>query len=105
MFGANRLILRLLACGLFLCCFVSLTFLRPEPSRARAIPPALRFRLDSTQSKFIAHGMRGGLFWFKGHEHLVAARDFSGEAVLDPGQITASSLQLIVKTESMAETS
>jgi len=49
--------------------------------------------------------MRGGLFWFKGHEHLVAARDFSGEAVLDPGQITASSLQLIVKTESMAETS
>jgi len=49
--------------------------------------------------------MRGGLFWFKGHEHLVAAHDFSGEAVLDTGQITASSLQLIVKTESMAETS
>src|SRR6266404_2423598 len=65
----------------------------------------MRFNLDSSQSKFIAHGLRGGLLWFKGHEHLVAARDFSGEAVLDPGQITASSLQLIVKTESMAETS
>lgn len=64
-----------------------------------------RYRLDSSQSKFIAHGLRGGLLWLKGHEHLVAAREFSGEAQLDSVSLAASSLQLIVKTDSMAETS
>lgn len=64
-----------------------------------------RFRLDPTQSKFIAHALRGGLLWFKGHEHLVAAREFSGEAQLNADSLAASSLQLTVKTESMAETS
>jgi polyisoprenoid-binding protein YceI len=64
-----------------------------------------RFRLDSDQSKFIAHGLRGGLLWFKGHEHLVAAREFSGEAQMSPDKITPASLQLTVKTDSMVETS
>jgi polyisoprenoid-binding protein YceI len=64
-----------------------------------------RFRLDAGQSKFIAHALRGGLLWFKGHEHLVAAREFSGEAQLTPDKISPASLQLTVKTESMAETS
>ena len=64
-----------------------------------------RFRLDSSQSKFIAHALRGGLFWFKGHEHLVAAREFSGEAQMSPDKITPASLQLTVKTDSMVETS
>jgi len=65
----------------------------------------LRFRLDPTQSKFIAHAQRGGLLWFKGHEHLVAARDFSGEAQLNSESIAASSLQLTVQSDSMEETS
>jgi polyisoprenoid-binding protein YceI len=64
-----------------------------------------RYRLDASQSKFIAHALRGGLFWFKGHEHLVAAREFSGEVVLSPGTITPASLLLTVKTDSMVETS
>lgn len=64
-----------------------------------------RYRLDSSQSKFIAHALRGGLFWFKGHEHLVAAREFSGEAQLNSASLAASSLQLSVRTDSMVETS
>lgn len=64
-----------------------------------------RFRLDSSQSKFIAHTIRGGLLWFKGEEHLVAAEEFSGEARLSPGDIKGASLQLTVQTESMVETS
>jgi polyisoprenoid-binding protein YceI len=64
-----------------------------------------RFQLDSSQSKFIAHALRGGLLWFKGHEHLVAAREFSGEAQMSPDKITPASLQLTVKTDSMVETS
>jgi polyisoprenoid-binding protein YceI len=78
---------------------------------AQARPPGSqaisnhRFRLDSSQSKFIVHALRGGLLWFKGHEHLVAAREFSGEAQMSPEKITPASLQLTVKTDSMVETS
>jgi polyisoprenoid-binding protein YceI len=68
-------------------------------------PEAIRFRLDSGQSKFIAHAQRGGLLWFKGHEHLVAAREFTGEAQITAGTMTPATLQLAVKTDSMAETS
>jgi polyisoprenoid-binding protein YceI len=67
--------------------------------------PIHRFRLDAGQSKFIAHALRGGLLWFKGHEHLVAAREFSGEARFTANEITASSLELIVRADSMVETS
>jgi polyisoprenoid-binding protein YceI len=64
-----------------------------------------RYRLDSSQSKFIAHAMAGGLLWFKGHDHLVAVRDFTGEAQLTPDQINTASLQIDAKTASMIETS
>ena len=76
---------------------------KARPSRPQAT--SQRFRLDSGQSKFIAHGLRGGLLWFKGHEHLIAAREFSGEAQITPDKITPASLQLTVKANSLAETS
>jgi polyisoprenoid-binding protein YceI len=66
---------------------------------------AARYRLDPRQSTFIAHALRGGLLWFKGHEHLVAAREFSGEVQLSPDSLATSSLLLSVQTESMVETS
>src|SRR5215210_5309376 len=74
-------------------------------ARSRATSETIRFRLDAGQSKFIAHALRGGLLWFKGHEHLVAAREFGGEAKLNADSLAASSLQLSVRTDSMAETS
>ena len=77
----------------------------PASSPARQAAATVRFRLDPSQSKFIAHAQRGGLLWFKGHEHLVAAREFSGEAKLNTDSLAASSLQLTVKTDSMEETS
>jgi polyisoprenoid-binding protein YceI len=79
--------------------------------RAAARQPASKaistqfFRLDPSQSKFIAHALRGGLLWFKGHEHLVAAREFTGDAEITPERITPASLRLTVKTGSMVETS
>lgn len=72
---------------------------------AQQVDRIQRYKLDSGQSKFIAHGLRGGLLWFKGHEHLVAAREFSGEARVNPDSLAASSLQLTVRSESLAETS
>jgi len=84
----------------------------PRPALvAQACPAVLqgmstqRFQLDAGQSKFIAHALRGGMLWFKGHEHLVAAREFFGEAQITPDKITPASLQLTVKTDSMVETS
>jgi polyisoprenoid-binding protein YceI len=76
-----------------------------ETAFARQSTTGARFQLDAAQSKFIAHALRGGLLWFKGHEHLVAAREFSGEAQLTPGNTTPASLQLSVRTASMVETS
>jgi polyisoprenoid-binding protein YceI len=64
-----------------------------------------RYRLDASNSKFIAHALSGGLLWFKGHDHLVAVREFTGEAQLDPDSIAASSLQITAKAASMEETS
>jgi polyisoprenoid-binding protein YceI len=66
---------------------------------------AQRYTLDASHSKFIAHALRGGLFWFKGHDHLVAVREFTGEAQLNPDSIAASSLVITAKTVSMEETS
>lgn len=66
---------------------------------------ARHFTLDYTQSSFIAHAQRGGLLWFKGHDHLVAARVFTGQARLVANNLASSSLQLNVKTDSMEETS
>jgi len=63
-----------------------------------------RYRLDASQSKFVAHAFAGGLLWFKGHDHLVAARDFSGEAQITIDSVNPASLQLVVKSDSMAET-
>src|SRR5256714_6597390 len=77
------------------------------PARASNAHPAAttRYRLDASQSKFIAHALRGGLLWFKGHDHLVAVREFSGEAQLDRSSLAASSLEITAKTSTMEETS
>lgn len=75
-----------------------------RPPAAQAISTH-RFRLDPSRSKFIAHALRGGLLWFKGHEHLVAASDFTGEAQFSPDKMSSASLQLAVTTDSMVETS
>lgn len=75
----------------------------PALAKTPAVAPT-RYRLDAAQSKFIAHAQRGGLFWFKGHDHLVAARDFSGDAEITPDAINPASLSLVVKSASMAET-
>jgi polyisoprenoid-binding protein YceI len=65
----------------------------------------VRYRLDASRSKFIAHALAGGLLWFKGHDHLIAVREFTGEAQFSTESITASSLEIVAKTASMEETS
>ncbi len=61
--------------------------------------------LEPSQSKFTAHALAGGLLWFKGHDHLIAIPDFSGEAMLTPETINPASLKITAKAGSMVETS
>jgi len=63
-----------------------------------------RFVLDASQSKFIAHAHKGGLLWFKGHDHYLVARKFSGEVQMTPEQISPASLHLVVQADSLEET-
>ena len=72
--------------------------------RAAAQQPAAVYRLDAARSKFIIRAFAGGVLWFKGHDHFVAARDFAGEARLTPGSVSPASLNLTVRADSLAET-
>jgi polyisoprenoid-binding protein YceI len=62
------------------------------------------YALDSSQSKFVARAFAGGLLWFKGKDHLVAVREFTGQAQITPGSITPASLEITAKAASMVET-
>ncbi len=64
-----------------------------------------RYTLSAAESKFIAHALAGGLLWFKGHNHLIAVREFTGEAQLTPNSITPAALNITAKAASMVETS
>jgi polyisoprenoid-binding protein YceI len=63
-----------------------------------------RYRLDSSQSRFMVRAFSGGLLWFKGHDHFIAVRDFTGEAQLTPGAISPASLRMTIRADSLVET-
>ena len=71
----------------------------------RAVPrQSAVYKLDAARSKFMIRAFAGGLLWFKGHDHFVQARDFTGEARLTPGSVSPASLTLDVRAASLAET-
>jgi polyisoprenoid-binding protein YceI len=77
-----------------------------EPVSAESETPALlRFEIDSSRSKFIVKASRGGLAWFKGHDHHIAVRDFSGRAELTMDALNPASLGMTVRASSLEETS
>jgi polyisoprenoid-binding protein YceI len=63
-----------------------------------------RYRIDASQSKFMVTAPRGGLAWFKGHNHYLAVRDFSGEAGLSLDALNPASLQMTIRADSLEET-
>ena len=65
---------------------------------------AVSYRIDASRSKFMVRAFAGGLLWFKGHDHFIAVRDFSGEATLTPDAVTPASLVLRVRADSLEET-
>jgi polyisoprenoid-binding protein YceI len=67
-------------------------------------PATVTYNLDPARSKFMANANASGLLWFKGHDHHLAASDFSGRVELTPQTITPASLRLVVKAASLHET-
>lgn len=70
-----------------------------------AAAPPLRFEIDPSRSKFMVTAHRGGLLWFKGHDHHIAVRDFSGHAELTLDALNPASLEMTVRATSLEETS
>ncbi len=66
---------------------------------------SVRYVIDAKASKFFAHGLRGGLFWFKGHEHVIQVKEFGGEATITTGSIVPATLQVTAQAGSLEETS
>jgi len=67
--------------------------------------PALRFEIDPSRSKFMVKASRGGLLWFKGHDHHIAVRDYSGRAELTLDALNPASLSMTIRAASLEETS
>lgn len=63
-----------------------------------------RYRLDASQSNFMVRAFSGGVLWFKGHDHFIRVRDFTGEAQLTPGAINPASLHITIRAASLEET-
>lgn len=78
----------------------------PSPDKAESRPyyALVTYRIDPSRSKFLVHANRTGLAWFKGHSHLIAVRDFSGEASLTLDVLNPASLEMRIKADSLEET-
>ena len=67
------------------------------PGSLLGAPAKVTYILDASQSKFMAHANAGGLLWFKGHNHHLAASEFTGQVELTPESVTPASLRLVVR--------
>ncbi len=63
-----------------------------------------RYQIDPSQSQFMVHAFRGGLLYFKGHDHFIKVGDFSGTVELTPSVVSPASLNMSIKTDSLEET-
>ena len=72
---------------------------------AMASDAGVRYEIDPTRSKFMVKASRGGLFWFKGHDHHIAVRDFSGHADLTLDPLDPAKLEIDIRSGSLEETS
>ena len=66
--------------------------------------PAVQYKIDASQSHFMVKVFKDGLLSVLAHDHSVAIRDFSGVAQFNPGPISPASLQITIKSESLAVT-
>src|SRR4029453_3465926 len=73
-------------------------------SKPSSGPATVKYAIDSSRSKFMARAFAGGLLWFKGHDHHLVAKEFSGDVEVTPDSITPASLHFVFKADSLVET-
>lgn len=59
------------------------------------------YAVDAGKSKIEIHAGKEGFFSAFGHDHLIAAKEFSGEAQMDPQKIERSSVALAISAKSL----
>lgn len=97
--------LRIFLIQVFAISLFSTSNLAPKARATDASRPAeVSYRLDPGKSSFMVRAFSGGLLWFKGHDHFIAVRDFTGDVRLTSDTILPASLQMTVNTTSMGET-
>ena len=60
-----------------------------------------RYSVDSPQSKMEIHVSKEGAFKVFGHDHLIAAKQVSGQAQFDPQKVDNSTVTLRISTKSL----
>jgi len=78
--------------------------IKPSPPSPSEPLPAVQYRIDAGQSRFMVKVFKDGLLSVLAHDHNIAIRDISGVAQFTPGPISPASLQLTIKSESLAVT-
>lgn len=79
------------------------TSLFPDPVTIQA-QTLVRYQIDPAQSQFMVRAFRGGLLYFKGHDHFIKVGDFSGEVQITPNIIDPATLTMTIKSDSLEET-
>src|SRR4051812_28014719 len=59
------------------------------------------YEIDEERSSASAHVGKTGIFSFAGHEHVVVAHKMQGEIVLDPQDLSQSSVDIVVDARSL----
>jgi len=65
-------------------------------------PAEGRYKVSARESHFIVRAFAGGLLSALAHDHTIAIRDFTGEARFTYGTVEPASLQLTIKSNSLA---
>lgn len=77
------------------------TFADPSAATSVPAPSPGRYVIDAGHSSFVVHASVHGLLSAFGHNHTIAVKDLSGQAVFDPDNPSASSLELRVRAASL----
>ena len=64
----------------------------------------VRYHIDGAHSRFAVHAYAAGLLSFAAHNHNIAIRDFSGEAEVTYETVEPASLNMRIRSDSLAVT-
>jgi polyisoprenoid-binding protein YceI len=77
---------------------------RPLSATATSLPAGSTYRIDAGQSRFMVKAFAGGFLSAFAHDHNIAIREFGGEVHFTYGTVEPASLQLKIKSASLAVT-